>query len=109
MIHLAAEAQQFGCLDNCSSFNFEIYLQQIKRIVRSGRNPRAQIVKRLSECSLSDSVECKNTVVSVKAPNNAYILDASLACVVLNGCTEAVGEDASELFVSIVCKNATTV
>src|SRR6218665_1431413 len=36
MIHMTAEAQQFGCLDNCSGFIFENYLQQIKLMVRAG-------------------------------------------------------------------------
>jgi len=85
MIHMSAEARQFGCLDNCSGFIFENYLQQIKRMVRSGRNPLAQIVKRLSECSLSNAIVSPVCpVFSHKMPNNAYILDNITCCEVVN-------------------------
>ena len=51
MIHLADEVKEFGSLDACSSFPFENYMQKLKRLVRSGKNPIAQIAKRMSECS----------------------------------------------------------
>ena len=86
MIPMMAESEQFGFLDNCSGFIFENYLQQIKRMVRSGRNPLAQIVKRLSECSLSNVnfYPVAEAVVSTEATNNAYILDNSMCCEVIN-------------------------
>ena len=103
MIHIAAEAQQFGCLDNCSGFIFENYLQQVKRMVRSGRNPLAQIVKRLSECSLSNAIVCPvGPVVSAKAPNNAYILDNSSCCEVIDDDAIAATEEVSPSF--LLCR-----
>ena len=36
----------FGGLDNCSAFKFENCLKKIRRMVRSGRCPLSQVVKR---------------------------------------------------------------
>lgn len=49
MIHLTAASEEFGSLDQCSSFPFENYTQKLKRLVRSGKKPIVQIAKRLSE------------------------------------------------------------
>ncbi|CAB4028785.1 Hypothetical predicted protein [Paramuricea clavata] len=60
MIHLADVVGEFGSLDACSSFPFENYMQKLKRLVRSGRNPIAQIAKRMSEYSgtVEDTRQC---------------------------------------------------
>ncbi len=92
MLHLAAQAKEFGGLDRCSSFPFENYMQKLKRMVRSGKNPIAQIAKRLSEmhgCKLHEKV-CE-TEPSIKRPDNAYIVNNSICCEVLekaNHCDE---------------------
>ena len=49
LIHLVDDVAQYGSLDQFSSFPFENYLQKLKKFVRSGKSPLAQIVKRLSE------------------------------------------------------------
>ena len=49
LIHISTDAAKHGCLDSCSAFPFENYLHKLKRLVRSGRNPLVQMVKRLSE------------------------------------------------------------
>lgn len=86
MVHLAAEVEEYGSLDACSAFPFENYMQKLKRMVRSGRNPLTQIVKRLSEVSASKDPETKHaqSVIKIKKPNNAYILTNSSCCEVID-------------------------
>lgn len=49
LIHLAQDVRTFGPLDSFSSFPFENYLGSLKRKVRSGNKPLAQLYKRLKE------------------------------------------------------------
>ena len=76
MIHLADEVETFGCLDACSSFPFENYMQKLKKMVRSGKSPIAQIAKRISECS-STLQQMNETSISLKIPDNAFLFDDS--------------------------------
>ena len=65
----------YGSLDNCSAFKYENYLGILKRSIRSGKNPVAQIVHRMREReSISPVSEKKQeTVINCKPPNNWYI------------------------------------
>lgn len=84
MTHLAAEAHRYGGLDKCSSFPFENYMQKLKKMVRSGRNPLAQLVKRLSESHATKIPEAMCVAeISTKKPNNVYILDDKSCCEIL--------------------------
>ena len=92
MLHLADQAKEFGSLDRCSSFPFENYMQKLKRMVRSGKNPIAQVAKQLSEMYASKLPEkvCE-TETSTRMPDNAYILDNRICCEILekeNHCDE---------------------
>ena len=49
MVHLAADVEELGSLDQYNAFMFENYLQHLKKLVRSGRNPIVQIAKRMGE------------------------------------------------------------
>ena len=71
MIHLADEVDTFGCLDACSSFPFENYMQKLKKMVWSGKSPIAQIAKRISECS-GTLQQMNETSISLKIPDNAF-------------------------------------
>lgn len=51
LIHLSADVLKYGPLDKFSVFAFENYLQRIKKMVRKGYNPLAQIFNRISENS----------------------------------------------------------
>jgi len=49
LTHLVNECATHGLLDSFSAFPFENFLGLIKRLIRSGHNPLAQLVRRLSE------------------------------------------------------------
>ena len=73
LMHMADDAETYGSLDQCSGFPFENYLQKLKRFVRSGKNPIAQIVKRLSEENASHQNQFQQTSISFKHPDNGYV------------------------------------
>ena len=108
LVHLTAEVESYGSLDECLAFPFENYLQKIKRMVRTGRNPIAQIVKRLSEvdglCPGATIVQ-KECPISTKAPNNAFISDHQACCEVVDSCREK-DESEDDLFLCPVYDGA---
>ena len=79
LIHLVSDSEYFGVnLDEISAFEFENYLQVLKRRVRSGYNPIAQIVKRVSEAETfePDTLSTKTLQkIGLKAPDNVFLLD----------------------------------
>jgi hypothetical protein len=85
MLHIASDAEHFGCLENCSAFMFENYLQSLKKMVRSGRHPLIQVSKRLEEMSKQKKTPNNTNVqkISTKARDCAYILSGGQCCEVL--------------------------
>lgn len=63
-------ARQFGVLENFSAFPFENFLGQLKRRLRSGNRPLAQIVKRMLEnedqLAYSTSTESSNAAIKLQ-------------------------------------------
>jgi len=49
LLHLCDDYQQFGPLDNCSSFLFENYMKELKSLVRKADQPLQQVINRYSE------------------------------------------------------------
>ena len=88
LIHLSAEAEQFGTLDKCSAFAFENYMQKLKRLVRTGRSPLVQIVKRLSEvyhtAKRLNAGDQLLTKISARRPTSAFIIDGEACCEVVS-------------------------
>lgn len=73
LVHLAADAKKFGCLDNFSAFPFENYLRSLKLLIRKPRFPLQQIICRLHEKKIANV--CKkigqNTSVFCKIEHSA--------------------------------------
>ena len=51
LIHISADVLNFRPLDSFSCFPFENFLQKVKQIIKSGANPLAQVMKRITERS----------------------------------------------------------
>ncbi len=85
LIHLSKEAENFGCLDECSAFAYENYLQSLKKLIRNGRHLIEQIVKKLSEQASRSSVNesTPSQLTSFRKPDNAYVLSNNCCCEVL--------------------------
>lgn len=73
LVHLPCIAQQFGSIEKVSAWKFENYLHQLKRRIKSGKNPLVQIVKRLSEVPIKTSVPTP-VRIQTNEPNNCYVL-----------------------------------
>lgn len=68
LIHVVEECERFGPLPTISSYPFENHLFKIKKSLRSGRLPLAQIINRLGEMS-----SYKNNVIrNLNYPNLKY-------------------------------------
>lgn len=81
LIHLTSDAKLHEGLDSCSAFPFENYLQHIKRLVRSSKNPVVQITNRLKEsCDAQMENMFGDTKIYTKRPNNVYAVGNSSFC-----------------------------
>ena len=85
LLHLYEDVEAFKCsLNEISAFPFENHLQSIKRMVRTGQNPIAQVTKRLVEKELSKptvTLHHKRFYVSAKTRDSCFILDDEIVFV----------------------------
>ena len=88
LIHLAQDTEEYGTLDACSAFEFENYMQKLKKMVRSGKNPIAQLAKRLGELSNKRIAVPMEKSISTKKPNNAFVLSNNSCCEVIEQTTQ---------------------
>lgn len=85
LAHVAEDAQIQGCLDQCAAWVIESYLQKLKILVRSGRKPVIQLVKRLQENSLATPTRTATPhKVTSKAPDNAFLLLNGKVCEIVD-------------------------
>ena len=102
LVHLATDVGGYGTLDACSAFAFENHMQHLKRLIRSGNNPIVQIAKRLGESSAEKLPNKQSgTDISIKKPNNRFILNNSLCCEVVETSND-LDEDGNQMYVSRV-------
>ncbi|KAK3107266.1 hypothetical protein FSP39_010741 [Pinctada imbricata] len=83
LLHLKSDADKYGSLDNCAAWIFENDMQQLKRKVRSGNNPVAQIVKRVQETLEVKKIEKTSKHIRFKRPDNMFRTDSGKYCEVL--------------------------
>ncbi len=79
LIHLHEDVRHFNCsLNDISGFPFENHLQQIKKQERSGKNPLAQVTRRLSEIEYANAKtqpEARPRMfLSTKERDNCFLL-----------------------------------
>ena len=76
LTHLVDDVRNFNCsLNDISAFPFENYLQQVKKMVRNGRNPIAQVTKRLNEkLTLSNESCSRNMTISTSQKDSCVVL-----------------------------------
>ena len=81
LLHVVSDVEVHGNLDRFSAFSFESYLHELRKLIRSGRNPLVQLVKRLSEIDCNQRIlHRRKTHVTTKQPNNAYVLSNDSCC-----------------------------
>ena len=104
LLHLSSGVKNFGSLDECSAFPFENYMHQLKQLVRSGKNPLAQLVKRIGEkhSTVTPILEVSRKIY-LQRPNNSYIIDDTSCCEVL-AVTHEVDDDQHKKYLCIVYK-----
>lgn len=49
LLHLCDDYDLYGPLDNCSTFKFEYYLQELKSLIRKHEKPLFKVINRFSE------------------------------------------------------------
>ena len=93
LVHLVADAEENGSLEACSAFIFENYLQEMKKIVRSGRQPLVQIVKRMKEKQNTDIImPIERRAISTMTSNNVFMLSSSSFCQVIERSANPINE-----------------
>lgn len=76
LLHIADDVEYFNCsLNHLSAFPFENHLQHLKRLVRCGQNPLAQVWKRINE--VKGSTGChkvpRASVVSASGKDSTFL------------------------------------
>lgn len=68
LLHLVDEVEQYGELETFSSYPFENLLGMMKRMIRSGNRPLAQIARRMKEVSRMAENDAEIQLTSTSAP-----------------------------------------
>jgi len=90
LMHLAEDSKSFGSLDNCSTFQFENYMQKIKLIMRANNNFLEQAYKRIGELQnvpIEKSKDINTRAISSKIGNNCFLLNCG-KIVIINQCLD---------------------
>ena len=75
LIHLSDDVKNLGSLDENSAFQFENYMQVIKKH-GSGKCPLTQLINRIDEhVRFNNIVSKKISKINIKYPNNIYLYE----------------------------------
>jgi len=77
LLNLTEDYKRYGPLDNCSTFPFENYMKNLKRMLRKHDKPLQQVVKRYEEqcpSNTNDQNETKNKLNLTSKKPDCYIL-----------------------------------
>ena len=81
--HIADDVEYFQLpLDGLSAFQFENFLQTLKRLVRSRHNPVSQITKRLDEIDAFDAKVEPVTKIRVKEKDSCFLTKKGVVFVI---------------------------
>lgn len=78
LLHLADDVEFYKCsLNEIAAFEFENYLQSLKKMVRKSQNPIAQVAKRLTELENSRATSTDKSIIrhiSTRAKDRCFML-----------------------------------
>lgn len=77
LLHLVNDVKNFGPLDSFSAFNFENFMQKVKKLVRKSKNPLEQFYLRMSETMVYSHSVHNNKLSLVGEHNNGPLLSLS--------------------------------
>ena len=87
--HLGDDVLRNGALDNFSSFPYENYLGNLKKMIRGGRCPLKQVINTIiSRIQLGIFKTPTKLRVNTKFPNNIYIYNNSIVEILPNDLSE---------------------
>lgn len=72
LLHLIDDVKIFGKLDNFSAFNFENFMQRLKKWMRKGEKPLQQLVRRYQEFLSSVSQKSDEKKCEVYLPSHQH-------------------------------------
>lgn len=85
LVHLADDALKFGSLNSIYAFEFENFMQSIKRMLRARNNHLPQVIRRVSEYEISGVQNCRERTpyISTDPKNRTFLLATGEVVVVM--------------------------
>ena len=90
LLHIHDDVRNFSCsLNDISAFEFENFMETLKKMVKNGSNPIAQIAKRLSKIEDAENLkEVETFVLSLRRKDSCFQLRNEKICFLKNKISE---------------------